>query len=157
MTTRLCLVTVLSLVAASASSALACSPREFIVYFAAGSAEPSPASAEAFFTVIDEVASYAREARRVEVIGHADGAGAANYNLELSKMRAGQVRSLLIARGVDLTKITMQARGETMPAVAAGEFSEPLNRRVTFAIEWDRLATGALAANCALIPPPSSQ
>ena len=140
---------------AVAHPAAACSPRDYVAYFASGSAQPTAESTDEFLTVIDEVASVAGQAERLRIVAHSDGAGPAGGNLQLSKRRAGHVRALLLARGVDPAIVEMDPRGETTPAVAAGEMSEQLNRRVNFLLTWKSPSSGALAASCGLIPPPA--
>lgn len=137
-----------SILLAVAPPVVACTPRDFIVYFATSSTHPTANTRDAFLTVIDEVASSAKHATRIRIIGHTDGVGSALFNMELSRRRAVEVGALLISRGVSPAKIELQARGETAPAVAAGEFSETLNRRTEFVMEWDRVASGPLGAHC---------
>lgn len=53
--------------------------------------------------------------RRVEIEGHTDAEGADGFNMQLSRERAEQVRSYLIQRGVDASRITAVGYGETRP------------------------------------------
>ena len=67
----------------------------------------------------------------VEIAGHTDGQGDAAYNQGLSQRRAEAVRSYLISRGVDSSRLSASGYGETQP-VADNSTSEgrAQNRRV---------------------------
>lgn len=66
----------------------------------------------------------------IQVIGHADRSGSANYNLGLSKRRAGAVENALANLGVDIQRIETDARGESDPLVPTADgVREPQNRR----------------------------
>jgi outer membrane protein OmpA-like peptidoglycan-associated protein len=68
---------------------------------------------------------------RVDIIGHADSDGAADYNQQLSERRANSVRSYLASRGVQDVRMYASGRGEMEPIAsndtAAGKAQ---NRRV---------------------------
>ena len=70
---------------------------------------------------------------KVEIQGHTDNIGAAEYNMELSKRRAQAVRDYLAAAGVDSRRMTVEGFGSTMP-VAPNDTEEnrARNRRVEF-------------------------
>jgi outer membrane protein OmpA-like peptidoglycan-associated protein len=86
-----------------------------------------------FFNVLDSVALVAQEFDKtvLEVVGHTDSTGSAEYNQRLSERRAGTVAVYLNNRGVDQRRILAYGRGLTQPiadnATAAGR---ALNRRV---------------------------
>jgi outer membrane protein OmpA-like peptidoglycan-associated protein len=86
-----------------------------------------------FFEVLDSVAIVAKEFDKtvVEVAGHTDSTGAAEYNQALSERRAGTVALYLNNRGIDRQRILAYGRGLTQPiadnATAAGR---AMNRRV---------------------------
>jgi OOP family OmpA-OmpF porin len=71
----------------------------------------------------------------VEVAGHTDSDGAAEYNESLSARRAATVRDYLIARGVSESRMTARGYGESQPvdsnATPAGKAA---NRRVVLRI-----------------------
>ena len=68
---------------------------------------------------------------RVNVGGHADRAGTEAYNQDLSQRRADNVAKRLIAGGIEASSITIEAFGETRPAVPTEDGArEPANRRV---------------------------
>ena len=72
---------------------------------------------------------------RVEVAGHTDSDGAAEYNESLSSRRAQTVRDYLAANGVATDRMTVRGYGEAQPiadnATAAGKAQ---NRRVVLRI-----------------------
>lgn len=51
----------------------------------------------------------------VEVAGHTDSAGSAEYNASLSERRANTVRDFLVARGVNGGNVTARGYGEDLP------------------------------------------
>lgn len=60
--------------------------------------------------------------------GHTDVVGAEDYNLELSERRANVARDILIGFGVDESRITVEAKGETEPAFTPATSGK--NRRI---------------------------
>lgn len=69
--------------------------------------------------------------RGISVHGHADTAGAAEYNQLLSERRAAAVVRALLGFGMGVEKVTSEALGETRPDVLTGDgVAEPKNRRV---------------------------
>ena len=52
---------------------------------------------------------------RVELAGHTDDVGNANYNLKLSSDRAEVVRQALIASGIEENRLTAKGYGATKP------------------------------------------
>lgn len=72
---------------------------------------------------------------RVEVAGHTDSDGAAEYNEGLSQRRAATVRDYLIRRGVDADRLTVRGYGESQP-IADNSTAEgkAQNRRVVLRI-----------------------
>ncbi|MDH3663840.1 MAG: OmpA family protein [Alphaproteobacteria bacterium] len=68
---------------------------------------------------------------RVNVGGHADRAGTETYNQGLSQRRADNIAKRLIAGGIEASSVTIEAFGETQPAVPTNDgMREPANRRV---------------------------
>jgi len=103
-------------------------PRVYRILFAFDSSELSKAAMQQ----IDVAASDALASTGgLTVVGHADRAGAEEYNLALSVRRANMVREGLIAAGISPENIAVDAKGEMDPAVATadGERSA-VNRRV---------------------------
>lgn len=76
------------------------------------------------------------EDARFSVTGHADTAGAAEYNQGLSLRRARNVRDSLVSRGVDADAISVAARGESQPANPTGDGVRSRdNRRVEIVVQ----------------------
>src|SRR5690606_9640762 len=70
-------------------------------------------------------------ANRVDLIGHADRSGAADYNQRLSERRAQSVRDYLSRQGVPGNAISATGRGEADPRVPTPDgVREQENRRV---------------------------
>ncbi|TCI00948.1 OmpA family protein [Roseococcus sp. SYP-B2431] len=83
--------------------------------------------------IIAEAATNARavSATRIEVSGHADRTGTAQYNQRLSVRRAEAVAAELVRRGIARNEITIQGFGFDRPLVpTAMGVREPQNRRV---------------------------
>ncbi len=85
--------------------------------------------------VVNQVAARAQQpdagVQEVQVSGHADRAGPADYNIALSQRRAETVRRGLIERGVPANEIVTRWFGESQPRVPTPDgVREPQNRRV---------------------------
>ena len=83
--------------------------------------------------IIGEAAEASRtvQTTRIEVQGHADRSGSAEYNMRLSRRRADTVAAELVRRGVARSIITIEAFGESKPLVPTTDgVREPQNRRV---------------------------
>lgn len=115
------------LLAGGAAAAL--SLREFVAYFELDRAELTPPAAKLVRTFAETFAL--EPVSRIVVVGHADASGEEDYNRALSRERAETVASELARLGVDPAIISVEARGESQPALrtADGE-PEQLNRRV---------------------------
>ena len=71
----------------------------------------------------------------VEVAGHTDSDGAAEYNLSLSERRAVTVRDYLIGQGVAASRFTVRGYGESEPVADNGNsVGKAANRRVVLRI-----------------------
>ncbi|MGB5354288.1 MAG: OmpA family protein, partial [Woeseia sp.] len=71
----------------------------------------------------------------VEVAGHTDSDGAADYNESLSERRARSVRDYLAARGVPMNRMTVRGYGESAPIASNGtKEGKAMNRRVVLRI-----------------------
>jgi outer membrane protein OmpA-like peptidoglycan-associated protein len=73
--------------------------------------------------------------RRVEIDGYTDNVGTDSFNLDLSQRRADTVRSVLVNRGIDSTRIVTRGYGKDF-SVASNVDSggRQLNRRVEIVI-----------------------
>ncbi len=71
----------------------------------------------------------------VNVIGHTDNTGDANYNFNLSQRRAQAVTSVLINAGVNPARVIATGQGENQPVASnLSEDGRRLNRRVEIVI-----------------------
>jgi outer membrane protein OmpA-like peptidoglycan-associated protein len=72
---------------------------------------------------------------KVEISGHTDNTGAAEYNLGLSRRRSEAVKKILVAAGIDASRITVSGYGSEKP-LADNKTREGrrLNRRTEFTI-----------------------
>lgn len=86
----------------------------------------------------DEAETYlkANKGKKLLVTGHTDNAGPEAVNMELSKARAGNVRSRLKKAGIDGEQIIVEAKGESEPK-ESNETMEgrKANRRVTVVVQ----------------------
>ena len=71
----------------------------------------------------------------VEISGHTDNQGAADYNIRLSESRAKSVVSYLIEAGIPTSRLKFKGYGATKPAVSNDtEANRALNRRIEMVI-----------------------
>ncbi len=103
------------------------------IQFASGSAEISDES----ITVLNQIAEAinATSGSVIEIGGHTDSKGDPEQNKILSQDRADSVRTYLVERGVESTRITTQGYGADQP-VADNETPEgqAANRRIEFSV-----------------------
>ena len=70
--------------------------------------------------------------KRLVIVGHTDASGSGTYNLKLSKRRAEEIRSYLVANHrVDRARLQALGRGESEPLRGNDPF-DARNRRVEF-------------------------
>jgi outer membrane protein OmpA-like peptidoglycan-associated protein len=101
------------------------------INFESGSSVLTPDS----YTVLDQVVASmnAYPEARLEIRGHTDGQGPANFNLQLSQKRAEAVRQYLINAGIDHARVTAIGIGEEEPAASnATPEGRAQNRRIEF-------------------------
>ena len=68
---------------------------------------------------------------KVKFVGHTDDIGGEDSNLDLSIRRAASVRDFLIAKGIDVSRLTHVGRGEVEPLKPnTSEVGRQVNRRV---------------------------
>jgi outer membrane protein OmpA-like peptidoglycan-associated protein len=76
-----------------------------------------------------------KEIKKVSIEGHTDNTGKADKNLALSQKRVDAVKAYLVKKGVDASRLTAVAYGDTKPVgdnkTAAGRAE---NRRVEFKV-----------------------
>jgi len=100
--------------------------KTYLVYFALNQATLSDRAQG----IVKEAAQSGANSR-IDVTGNADTSGNASANQALSERRAKVVAAALIADGVPKDAISIQARGDTSPAVPTGPgVVEQQNRRV---------------------------
>ncbi|HEX5133582.1 MAG TPA: OmpA family protein [Candidatus Krumholzibacteria bacterium] len=101
------------------------------ISFESGSAALTPDS----YTVIDQIIASmnAYPEARLEIRGHTDSQGPANFNLELSQKRAESVRQYIIKGGIDPARLTAVGVGEEEPIASnATPDGRAQNRRIEF-------------------------
>ena len=106
------------------------------VLFDTGRAELNPGSARK----LDQLAQFLNDhrERRVQIDGFTDSVGSDSYNQDLSQHRADTVKSSLIARGIDRSRIGSQGYGKSFPVATNDESGgRQLNRRVEVVIGGD--------------------
>jgi outer membrane protein OmpA-like peptidoglycan-associated protein len=103
--------------------------RTYLVFFDWDKADLTPRARQ---IIADAAQASTRVATtRIEVGGHADRTGTAQYNQQLSMRRAQNVAAELVRLGVARNAIDINAFGDTRPLVATGPNTrEPQNRRV---------------------------
>jgi outer membrane protein OmpA-like peptidoglycan-associated protein len=80
--------------------------------------------------------------RRVQIDGFTDSIGTDSYNQDLSQQRADAVKSSLITRGIDPSRIGSQGYGKGFPvANNVDSGGRQLNRRVEVVIGGDNGAS----------------
>jgi outer membrane protein OmpA-like peptidoglycan-associated protein len=86
-----------------------------------------------FFKVLDGVAQVAKKYDKtiIEIAGHTDNVGDANFNKQLSQRRASAVAQYLMSKGVTEPRIMTAAGGEDHPIASnSSEQGRAANRRV---------------------------
>jgi OOP family OmpA-OmpF porin len=87
------------------------------------------------YATLDAIAEVMRKnsEMRIEVEGHTDNRGPANYNVRLSERRAASVRKYLASHGVGADRLVSHGFGPNRPLVPNDtEQNRALNRRVQF-------------------------
>ena len=91
-----------------------------------------------FYSVLNSVALVLKQYDKtiLEVAGHTDNTGSAQYNQSLSERRAGSVAQYLESHGVNTQRVMTVGAGETHP-VASNDTAEgrQANRRVELSLE----------------------
>lgn len=104
------------------------------INFTTNSADIDSSSSELLSNLIN-VAKQCAEVN-IEISGHTDSRGSADYNLGLSQARASSVMSYLINNGIETSRLSAVGYGETSPT-ANNDSEEGLtkNRRIEFNVE----------------------
>lgn len=103
------------------------------VYFKFDSTQPETYSLEA----INYLVKYMQEnsSAKAELIGYTDEIGNANYNLSLSEKRAKKVYDILVAAGVDSSRLEHKGGGVDSSVKKSSKEARQLVRRVTFKLK----------------------
>jgi outer membrane protein OmpA-like peptidoglycan-associated protein len=89
---------------------------------------------------LDQLAQFLNEHkdRRVQIDGFTDSVGTDSYNEELSRRRADAVKSALLTRGIDSSRISTEGYGKAFPVANNSDSGgRQLNRRVEVVIGGD--------------------
>lgn len=103
------------------------------VLFDTGKAQLNPGATRK----LDDLAQFLKDnpQRRVEIDGFTDSTGSAAFNQELSQNRAAAVKSALIGRGIDPSRVTTEGYGSAFPVASNNDASgRQQNRRVEVVI-----------------------
>ncbi|RAL22751.1 hypothetical protein DL240_07580 [Lujinxingia litoralis] len=104
------------------------------IYFETGAATILDRS----FNVLNQVAAVLLEnpqVERLQIEGHTDDVGNADFNMELSQARAEEVRNYLVERGIRSERLSAKGFGSELPLVPnTSNRNRSLNRRVEFKI-----------------------
>ena len=106
------------------------------VLFDTGKAELNPGAGRK----LDQLSQFLSEHkdRRVQIDGFTDSIGSDTYNEELSRRRADAVKSALVTRGIDASRIGTQGYGKAFPVANNSDSGgRQLNRRVEVVIGGD--------------------
>ena len=108
--------------------------KPYVVYFDFDSATLS--GMNSVRTLTQAVAAVKNnKSARIEVIGHTDTAGSADYNLKLSEKRAKLINQALTALGINLLTIEQSAMGQKDLAIETKDgIREAANRRVVIVV-----------------------
>ena len=103
------------------------------VYYAFDSAKPLGYSASA----IDYVANFLKRnpGVKLEIKGYADELGPEDYNMKLSERRAKAVHEVLVAAGIDASRITYKGYGEDTSVDKRSADARQLARRASFEVK----------------------
>ena len=104
------------------------------IYFDVNKSDVKPAMRERLAEIGSALAKVPD--RHILIEGHTDSDGAASYNLELSRLRAESVRSVLVAGGVGPDRVETHGYGETRPVASnASAAGKAQNRRVEIVLQ----------------------
>lgn len=103
------------------------------IYFDTNSTKPSENSVPSINFLVKYLK--ANPAARADVIGFADEIGSAEYNADLSARRAESVKNILIAAGIDASRMDIIGSGEDASVDKDSKTARKIVRRVTFKIK----------------------
>lgn len=103
------------------------------VLFDTGRAELNPGAARNLDQLVQFLTSHPD--RRVEIDGYTDSIGTDSFNLDLSQRRADVVKSVLVTRGIDSSRIASRGYGKEFGVASNSDSGgRQLNRRVEIVI-----------------------
>jgi outer membrane protein OmpA-like peptidoglycan-associated protein len=106
------------------------------VLFDTGRAELNPGA----YRNLDQLVQFLTQhtERRVEIDGYTDSVGSDSFNLDLSQRRADSVKSVLVSRGIDSSRIASRGYGKDFGVASNSDSGgRQLNRRVEIVIGGD--------------------
>lgn len=102
-------------------------PRPFVLYFEEGSTRVTASSLQQ----LEDLRKAINEGSWVQITGHTDTVGSGEDNDRLSRLRAIEIRDVLVAQGLPVQNAKTTGRGEREPAVKTADGVESAdNRRV---------------------------
>jgi outer membrane protein OmpA-like peptidoglycan-associated protein len=103
------------------------------VLFDTGKADLNPGAARNLDQLVQFLTDHPE--RRVEIDGYTDSVGMDSFNLDLSQRRADVVKSVLVNRGIDSSRIVSRGYGKDFSVASNAESAgRQLNRRVEIVI-----------------------
>jgi outer membrane protein OmpA-like peptidoglycan-associated protein len=106
------------------------------VLFDTGRAELNPGAYRNLDKLVQFLTQHSE--RRVEIDGYTDSVGTDSFNLDLSQRRADSVKSVLVSRGIDSTRIASRGYGKDFGVASNTDAGgRQLNRRVEIVIGGD--------------------
>lgn len=123
-----------SALAVSADIREACGLAEPQAYFAYNSAKVRPQDKTYLKELVRCFTTGPLQERRVQLVGHADPRGSAEYNFALGKHRADSVKTALVSLGMPAAKLATESRGK-LDAMGRDEASWAKDRRVEASLQ----------------------
>lgn len=103
------------------------------IYFATGKSDILPQSYNELKRLLETLQE--NPGMRIELRGHTDNQGTADFNMKLSEARATAVAEYLIGKGIDAQRLTTLGFGKTMPVEGnATPEGRSRNRRVEYRV-----------------------
>ena len=105
------------------------------IYFDFGKYTLKPESERALASIVDLLTK--NQKLSIEISGHTDNVGDKTFNLKLSQQRADAVKTELVKRGIDATRISSRGYGDSKPAADnSTEEGRAANRRTEFVVRY---------------------
>lgn len=111
-------------------------PKDFVlesVYFDTGKSSLKPNSFKALNDLVEILKI--KNTMVIEIQGHTDNVGNEDENLKLSQARANEVRTYLISKGIDQSRVSAKGYGPNLPiADNANDAGKAKNRRTSLKV-----------------------